>query len=140
MAKELFGFTSEVKIFAMEDLNRLTEQIPKYAFKVQTELGPGLLESSYKECLCYVLNKNSIYAEKEKGLPLLYEEIKMDIGYRVDLMLEQKIIVEVKAINCFAVIHTAQVLTYLKLSGCKPGLLLNFHTTHLKEGIKRLVL
>ena len=124
----------------MEDLNRLTEQILKYAFKVHTVLGPGLLESFYKECLCYVLNKNGIYAEKEKGLPLLYEEVKMDLGYRVDLMVERKVIIEVKAIECFATIHTAQVLTYLKLSGCKLGLLLNFHTTHLKEGIKRLVL
>ena len=124
----------------MEDLNKLTEQILKYAFKVHTELGPGLLESSYKECLFYVLNKNSIYTEKEKALPLIYEEIKMEIGYRVDLMVEHKVIVEIKTVEAFSEVHTAQVLTYLKLSGCKVGLLLNFHTAHLKNGIKRLIL
>ena len=124
----------------MEDLNKLTEQILKYAFKVHTELGPGLLESSYKECLFYVLNKNGIYTEKEKALPLIYEEIKMEIGYRVDLMVEHKVILEIKTVDTFAEVHTAQVLTYLKLSGCKVGLLLNFHTAHLKNGIKRLIL
>ena len=128
------------KIYYMEDLNKLTEQILKYAFKVHTELGPGLLESSYKECLFYVLNKNGIYTEKEKALPLIYEEIKMEIGYRVDLMVEHKVILEIKTVDTFAEVHTAQVLTYLKLSGCKVGLLLNFHTAHLKNGIKRLIL
>lgn len=124
----------------MEDLNSITEQILKYAFRVHTELGPGLLESSYKECLCYELNKNGIYTEKEKPLPLVYQEVKLEIGYRVDLLVDGKIIVEVKAVDALNDIHTAQVLTYLKLSGCKIGLLLNFHTKHLKEGIKRLVL
>ena len=124
----------------MEELNKITEQILKYAFRVHTELGPGLLESSYKECLYYELNKNELYTEKEKPLPLIYQEIKLDIGYRVDLLVEGKIIVEVKAIEALADIHTAQVLTYLKLSNCKIGLLLNFHTTHLKNGIKRLIL
>ena len=124
----------------MEEVNNLTEQILKYAFKVHTELGPGLLESSYKECLHYVLNKNGIYTEKEKALPLFYEEIKMEIGYRVDLLVEQKVIVEIKTVETFAPVHIAQVLTYLKLSGCQVGLLLNFNTTHLKNGIKRLIL
>jgi GxxExxY protein len=124
----------------MEELNKLTEQILKYAFKVHTDLGPGLLESSYKECMFFVLNKNGIYTEKEKALPLIYEEIKMEIGYRVDLMVEHKVIVEIKTVEAFADVHTAQVLTYLKLSGCKVGLLLNFHTAHLKNGIKRLIL
>ena len=124
----------------MEELNKITEQILKYAFRVHTELGPGLLESSYKECLYYELNKNGLYTEKEKPLPLIYQEIKLDIGYRVDLLVEGKIIVEVKAIEVSAEIHTAQVLTNLKLSNCKIGLLMNFHTTHLKNGIKRLIL
>lgn len=124
----------------MQELNSLTEQILKYAFRVHSELGPGLLESSYKECLFYELNRNGIFTEKEKGLPLLYQEVKLDIGYRVDLLVESKVIVEVKAIEALADIHTAQVLTYLKLSGCKIGLLLNFHSTHLKNGIKRLIL
>ncbi len=124
----------------MEALNIITQNILKHAFKVHTELGPGLLESSYKECLYYILNKNGIFTEKEKPMPLIFEEIKMDIGYRVDLMVEQKIIVEIKAIEYFTDVHTAQVLTYLKLSECRVGLLLNFHTTHLKNGIKRFVL
>ncbi len=124
----------------MQELNILTEQILKYAFRVHTELGPGLLESSYKECLFYELNKNGIFTEKEKALPLVYQEVKLDIGYRVDLLVENKVIVEVKAVEALADIHTAQVLTYLKLSGCKIGLLLNFHSTHLKNGIKRLIL
>ncbi len=124
----------------MQELNVLTEQILKYSFQVHSELGPGLLESSYKECLYYVLNKNGIYTEKEKGLPLIFQEIKLDVGYRLDLLVENKVVVEIKAIEAFTDIHTAQVLTYLKLSGCKVGLLLNFNTTQLKNGIKRLVL
>jgi GxxExxY protein len=124
----------------MQELNLITEQILKCAFRVHTELGPGLLESSYKECLFYELNKNGIFTEKEKPLPLIYQEVKLDIGYRVDLFVEKKVIVEVKAVDALNNIHTAQVLTYLKLSGCKIGLLLNFHTKHLKEGIKRLIL
>jgi GxxExxY protein len=88
----------------------------------------------------YELTKNGIFTEKEKALPLFYEQIKMEIGYRVDLMVERKLIIEIKAVESFASIHTAQVLTYLKLSGCKLGLLLNFQTAHLKDGIKRLIL
>lgn len=124
----------------MQEINQITDQILKYAFKVHTELGPGLLESSYKECLFYELNKNGLYAEKEKPLPLIYQEVKLDIGYRVDMLIERKVIVEIKTVECLADIHIAQVLTYLRLSGCKVGLLLNFHTTHLKNGIKRLIL
>lgn len=107
---------------------------------MHTELGPGLLKSSYKECLFYILNKNGICAEKEKALPLVFEEMKMNIGYRVDLLVEKKVIVEIKAVESFTDVHMAQVLTYLKLSGCKIGLLLNFNTAHLRNGIKRLVL
>ena len=124
----------------MNEINTLTETILKYAFKVHSNLGPGLLESSYKECLFYELKKNGIYIEKEKAMPLYYEEIKMDIGYRVDLMVENKVILEIKCAECFTDVHTAQLLTYLKLSGCKVGLLLNFKTTSLKNGIKRLIL
>ena len=124
----------------MNNLNLLTEQILKSAFKVHSALGPGLLESSYKECLYYELNKNGIYTEKEKSLPLIYEEIKMEIGYRVDLMVDNKVIIEIKTVETFTDVHVAQVLTYLKLSGCKIGLLLNFHTASLKNGIKRLIM
>jgi len=124
----------------MEEINKLTELILKHAFQVHSELGPGLLESSYKECLFYELNKNGIYTEKEKALPLIYHDVKLDIGYRIDLLVEKKVVVEIKAVEALADIHTAQVLTYLKLSGCKIGLILNFHTIHLKNGIKRLIL
>ena len=124
----------------MEAINVLTENVLKYAFKVHSGLGPGLLESSYKECLFYELNKNGIYTEKEKPMPLYYEEIKMDIGYRVDLMVEKRIILEIKCVEFFNAVHSAQVLTYLKLSGCKVGLLLNFKTSSLRYGIKRFML
>lgn len=123
----------------MEDINLLTEQILKYAFKVHSALGPGLLESSYKECLFYDLNKNGIYTEKEKPMPLFYEEIKMDIGYRLDLLVENKVVVEIKCVECFTDVHIAQLITYLKLSECRIGLLLNFKTSSLKNGIKRII-
>ncbi len=123
----------------MGDINHLTEQILKYSFKVHSALGPGLLESSYKECLFYDLNKNGLYTEKEKPMPLYYEEIKMDIGYRLDLLVERKVVVEIKCVECFTDVHTAQLITYLKLSECKIGLLLNFKTSSLKNGIKRII-
>ena len=125
---------------SFESINIITEQILKCAFKVHSNLGPGLLESSYKECLFYELTRAGLYSEKEKPLTLVYETIKLEVGYRVDLLVENKVIVEIKAIDSLNDIHTAQVLTYLKLSGCKVGLLLNFNTGSLKNGIKRLVL
>jgi GxxExxY protein len=85
----------------VEQIDNVTEKILGYAFKVHTTLGPGLLESSYKECLFYLLNKNGIYTEKEKALPLVFEEVKLDIGYRVDLLVERKVIVEVKTVDAF---------------------------------------
>ncbi len=123
----------------MEHINLLTEDILRCAFKVHSALGPGLLESSYKECLWYELIKSDLVVEKEKALPLIYEEIKLDIGYRIDLLVENKVIIEIKAVELLNDVHTAQVLTYLKLSGCKVGLLLNFNTSSLKNGIKRLI-
>ncbi len=121
----------------MNNENLITEQILKYAFKIHSALGPGLLESSYKECLYYELNINGIYTEKEKAMPLYYEEIKMEVGYRADLVVEQKVIVEIKCCESFNEVHTAQILTYLKLSKCRVGLLLNFKTSSLRRGIKR---
>jgi GxxExxY protein len=123
----------------MEMINLLTEEILGCAFKVHTALGPGLLESSYKECLYYELNKAGLYTEKEKGLPLVYESVKLDVGYRIDLLVENKVVIETKAIEAITDVHVAQVITYLKLSGCKVGLLLNFHCKHLKDGIRRIV-
>lgn len=118
----------------------VSEMVLKHAFKVHTELGPGLLESAYKECLFYELRKNGIEVEKEKPMPLYYEEIKMDTGYRVDLLVEKQIIVEIKCVENFTDVHIAQVLTYLRLSGCRTGLLLNYKTASLKNGIKRISL
>jgi len=110
------------------------------SFKVHTELGPGLLESAYEECLTYELKKFGLMVEKQKPLPLVYEGIKLDAGYRVDLLVENRIIVEIKSVDALAEIHMAQILTYLKLSGCRLGLLINFNVKHLKDGIKRVIL
>jgi GxxExxY protein len=110
------------------------------SFKVHTALGPGLLESSYEECLHYELKQQGLSVEKQKPLPLIYEEVKLDIGYRIDLLVENNVIVEIKSIDAFNDVHYAQILTYLKLSGCKLGLLINFNVRHLKDGIKRIIL
>jgi len=99
----------------MEFINQLTEEILGCAFKVHTALGPGLLESSYKECLYYELNKAGLYTEKEKGLPLMYESVKLDVGYRLDLLVENKVVIETKAVEALTDVHVAQVITYLKL-------------------------
>ena len=122
------------------ELNQLSNEIIGLAIKVHKALGPGLLESSYKECLYYEVVKAGYFAEKEKPLPLIYETIKLDIGYRIDLLVENKLIIEIKSVDALADIHTAQVLTYLKLSGNRLGLLINFNVVLLKNGIKRLVL
>ncbi len=110
------------------------------SFKVHTNLGPGLLESSYEECLFFELKQQNLQVEKQKPMPLIYEEVKLDIGYRLDILVENKVIVEVKSVDTFNEVHFAQILTYLKLSGCKLGLLVNFNVRHLKDGIKRVIL
>jgi GxxExxY protein len=109
------------------------------ALKVHQSLGPGLLESAYEECLYYELCKSGVFVEKQKPLPLIYEEVKLEVGYRVDLMLEKKLIIEVKAVEALNDIHLAQILTYLKLSNCKLGLLINFNVLLIKTGIKRVI-
>ena len=124
----------------MESINDLTYKIIGAAYKVHSALGPGLLESAYKECLYYVLAKEGIFVEKEKGLPLLFEEVKLEIGYRIDLFVEHKVVIEIKAVEAFTDVHMAQVLTYLKLSGCTIGLLLNFNVADMKKGIKRIII
>jgi GxxExxY protein len=110
------------------------------AFKVHTNLGPGLLESSYEECLFFELKQQDLMVEKQKPMPLIYNEVKLEIGYRLDILVENKVIVEVKSVDAFNEVHFAQILTYLKLSGCKLGLLVNFNVRHLKDGIKRVIL
>ena len=109
------------------------------AFRVHTELGAGLLESAYEECLCYELQQIGLKVEKQKALPVIYKEIKLDAGYRIDLLVENCIVVELKSVESLTDVHFAQILTYLKLSGCKLGLLVNFNVRHLKEGIKRII-
>ena len=116
------------------------KQILNSAFKVHSALGPGLLESAYEECLFYELRRAGFAVEKQRALPLVYEEVKLDTGYRVDLLVEKKVVIEIKAVEAFSDVHFAQILTYLKLSGCRLGLLVNFNTAHLKDGIKRMIL
>ena len=122
------------------EVNQLSNKIIGLAIDVHNHLGPGLLESSYKECLYYKLIKSGLFVEKEKALPLIYEEVKLDVGYRIDLWVEQKLIVEVKACEALNDIYLAQVLTYLKLSGCRLGLLINFNVLKLKDGLRRIAL
>lgn len=110
------------------------------SFKVHSALGPGLLESAYEECLYYELKKAGLSVEKQKALPLIYEEIKLDTGYRIDLLVENCIIVELKAVEVMNEIYLAQILTYLKLTKCTLGLLINFNVKHLRDGIKRVIL
>jgi GxxExxY protein len=119
--------------------NELSKIVFDAALKVHRSLGPGLLESAYEECLYYELSKAGIYVEKQKPLPLIYEEVKLEIGYRVDLILENKLIIEIKAVEALNDVHLAQILTYLKLSDCKLGLLINFNVSLIKNGIKRVV-
>lgn len=120
--------------------NEISKIILDCAFKVHSALGPGLLESAYRECLEYEIKKSGLFVEKEKPMPLIYEEIKMDCGYRIDLLVDNKVVVELKVVEAFNDVHIAQTLTYMKLANCKLGLLLNFYTKSLKDGIKRLIL
>ncbi len=119
--------------------NKITEIIIGCAIKVHKALGLGLLESAYKECLFYEVKKTGLFTEKEKPLPLVYETVKLDCGYRIDLMSEKKVIVEVKSVEALNDIHLAQILTYLKLTDCRVGLLINFNVLKLTNGIRRVV-
>ncbi|MCX6270005.1 MAG: GxxExxY protein [Bacteroidetes bacterium] len=109
-------------------------------FTVHTSLGPGLLENAYQECLFYEIQQTGLELKKQFPLPLVYKSIRLDTGYRLDLLVDNQVVVEIKAIESFSDIHVAQILTYLKLSGCHLGLLVNFNVPHLKNGIKRMIL
>lgn len=122
------------------DIEKVFKTVLDCSFKIHTALGPGLLESAYEECLFYEIKKSALKVEKQKALPLVYEEVKLDAGYRINLLVENKVIVEIKSVEALADIHMAQILTYLKLSKCKLGLLVNFNIRHLKDGIKRVIL
>lgn len=121
------------------EINNLTYLILKSAYKVHSELGPGLLENAYEECLFYELNSQGIKVEKQKSLPLIYQDVKLDSGYRIDLLVDNRVVIEIKSVSSFNEVHTAQILTYMKLSKCKIGLLINFNVKSLKNGIKRLI-
>lgn len=119
--------------------NELSKVVFDSALKVHKALGPGLLESAYEECLFYELKKTGLWVEKQKPVPLIYEEVKLEVGYRIDIMVENKLVIEAKAVDVLNDIHLAQILTYLKLSHCKLGLLINFNVILIKNGIKRVV-
>ncbi|MFV8358983.1 GxxExxY protein [Flavobacterium sp. LS1P3] len=119
--------------------NEISKIVFESALKVHKVLGPGLLESAYEECLFYELKKSNLKVEKQKALPLIYEEVKLDVGYRIDMIIEDKFIVEVKSVEALTDVHLAQLLTYLRLSDCRLGLLINFNVKLLKEGVRRVI-
>ena len=119
--------------------NELSKIVLLSAINVHRNLGPGLLESAYQKSLSYELSKEGLNVESEKPLPLVYEDVRLEAGYRVDLLINKKVIVEVKSVDTLGDIHLAQVITYLKLSGCKLGLLINFNSVLLKDGFRRVV-
>jgi GxxExxY protein len=119
--------------------NEITEILIGCAIKVHKALGPGLLESAYEECIDYELRKTDLEIERQTPLPLIYEEVKLDCGYRLDFRANKKVILEIKSVDALNDIHMAQVLTYLRLSKCKVGLLINFNVLKLTDGIKRVV-
>jgi len=127
-----------------DNLNIMNEnEISKLDFNcaltVHRDLGPGLLESAYTECLFYELIRMEMFVEKQKPLPLIYKQVNLEIGYRIDLVIENKFIIEVKSVEALNDVHLAQVLTYLKLSNCKLGMLINFNVSLLKNGVKRVI-
>jgi len=122
-----------------EELNKITEGIIGAAIEVHKNLGPGLLESAYQAALAYELTERGFKIEQQKSLPLLYKNVKLESGYRLDLLVNDKVVVEIKSMEGLAPIHEAQLLSYLRLSNCKVGLLINFNVKLLKQGIKRIV-
>lgn len=121
------------------NINEITEKIIGCAIEVHRHLGSGLLESTYQTCLLYELCNSALEVKTQLGLPLIYKEIKLEVGYRMDFLIENSVIVEIKSVEALTDVHIAQVLTYLKLSNSKVGLLINFNVLRLKDGIKRLI-
>ncbi|HVO74819.1 MAG TPA: GxxExxY protein [Ignavibacteriaceae bacterium] len=124
----------------LEKINKITSDIIGCAIEVHKALGPGLLESAYKECLRYLLVRKGYKVEMEDPVPIIFEKVKLDCGYRIDLLVDDEVIIEAKSLDALAPVHTAQVLTHLKFASKKVGLLINFNVTVLKQGIKRYVL
>jgi len=122
-----------------DPLNNVTSGIIGAAIDVHRALGPGLLESAYEACLAYELIQREMKVEQQKPLPLIYRDVQLDCGYRIDLLVDDAVILEIKSVDSLAPIHQAQLLSYLKLSGCEVGLLINFNVKLLKQGIVRMV-
>lgn len=120
------------------DENEISYQVIGHGMYVHKALGPGLLESAYKECLFYKLNESGLWTEKEKPMPMVFEGVRLDCGYRIDLLVEHKLVIEVKAVEALNEVHLAQTLTYMKLRNYRLGLLINFNVLRLKDGIKRV--
>lgn len=123
-----------------EDTNRITQRIIGAAMRVHSALGPGLLESAYETCLAFELEELGMMVERQKALPIVYRDVRIECGYRLDLLVEETIVVELKDVEAIERVHIAQVLTYLKLSGYSIGLIVNFNVVSLKSGIRRVVL
>jgi GxxExxY protein len=121
----------------MDELNRITYDIRGAAFRVHTELGPGLLESAYEACLTHELEHMGYLVERQKGLPLRYRDVDLKVGYRMDMLINKKVVVELKSVRELTPIDTAQILTYMRLAGIRIGLLLNFNVFRMKDGIQR---
>ncbi|MFH6943912.1 GxxExxY protein [Flavobacterium sp. FlaQc-52] len=126
-------------LISQDELDAITYKIIGLAIEVHRQLGPGLLESAYQECLYYEIVNSGLTVEKQKALPILYKDIKLDHGYRIDLLVENKIVIELKTVEAFTDVHFAQILTYLKLGNYPLGLLINFNSKILKNNIKRFI-
>lgn len=124
---------------AVERVNSLTESIIGCAIEVHRAIGPGLLESAYEECLCYELAQNGLSFQRQVPLPVIYKGVKLDCGYKLDIIVENAVIIELKAVDRIIAIHEAQLLSYLRMLDLRVGLILNFHSSVLKDGIKRIV-
>jgi GxxExxY protein len=122
------------------EINQITEKIIGCAIEVHKKLGPGLLESAYEECLVFELKAAGLCVERQKATPVIYKEIKLDCGYRIDILVENTVVLELKTVDEFNPVHEAQILTYMKFADKKTGLLINFNVTLLKNGLKRYVL
>lgn len=123
---------------SMEE-NEISKRIIGLAINVHKALGPGLLESAHKECLFYKLKQANLVAVKEKAMPLVYEDVKLEVGYRIDILVENKVVIEIKSVESLNDVHMAQILTYMKLGNYKLGLLINFNVALLKNGLKRVI-
>lgn len=135
------GYTKAQKgVTNMHDPEKIIKIILDAAFTVHSQLGPGLLEGTYERCLEYELQARNISVERQKVLPVEYKEVQLSVGYRIDLLVAGQIIIELKSVEAICDLHVSQILTYMKLSRCKYGLLINFNVQHLKNGIRRMIL